>query len=287
MPRPRWVWLPTLAAAITLIGCGSLTPTRTPPERTAEATEVPTPSADSSPTSSPTPSGELTLHVDGMATLNRKVDQIADPEHPNDFKDNRDFQPIGPGTRVFLTAQATRRNTIYWQVSAGSRADGKLGWIPEVAGEEAVLEPFQPDCPTEFPLTPSSLSGLGRFEALTCFADSELTLIGTVTCTRPTIEYAVSGASFVDANRSCDMGEAGDVHLYGDAVTALLEAPTPVQSFTGRFLVRGHFDDPEAQFCYSIPFGTPPSTTPNQPPHPGAVVRCRQMFIVSTVTRMD
>jgi hypothetical protein len=172
-------------------------------------------------------------------------------------------------------------------VAAGNGIEGQLGWIPERDGEVATIEPIQPVCPAEFPLTSSSLSGLGQFEALTCFADNELTLIGTISCTRPAIEYAVSGASFIDGGRACDLDQVGEVHLYGEAVTSLLETPTRVDSFTARVLVRGHFDDPEAQSCYWIPFGTPPSGTPTEPPDPGAVIGCRQMFVVSTVTRVD
>jgi hypothetical protein len=221
-----------------------------------------------------------------MATVVRTVDQIADPEHPNHTKENRAFQPIETGTRVFLTAQTTRRSTIYWQVSGDFSPDGGLGWIPELDGDRPTLEPYAPVCPSEFPLTPASLAALGPFEALTCFRNAELTLIGTVLCTRPAIEYVVSGVSFIDPQRACDMGDLGDVHLHGEPVTSLLETP-PVESFTGRVLIRGHFDDPEAQFCYSIPFGTPPSTTPTEPPDPGAVIGCRQMFVVSNVTQLD
>jgi hypothetical protein len=216
-----------------------------------------------------------------MATVVRDVDQIADPEHPNHAKDNRKFSPIAAGTHVYLVDMLPRRKMNYWQVYDESRQNGLVGWIPQLSGEELNIEPYQPDCPDEFPLTADSFADLGGGDGslVACFGETELTLAGDVSCDRSIAEYAVSGVSFLDADRSCYLG-TNALHLYGNEIFELLEAP-PVDSISGRYLVRGHFDDPEAQNCYSIEFGTPLSNSPGEPPEPGAVMACRQMFVVS------
>jgi len=236
-----------------------------------------------SPTANPRPTINPGLHVDGMATVVRDVDQIADPEHPNHAKDNREFEALQSGTRVYLVNMVPRRKMNYWQVYDGSRQDGLVGWVPQLSGGDLNIEPYQPDCPDEFPLTAESFADLGRGDGslVTCFGETELTLVGDVSCDRSVAEYAVSGVSFLDDDRSCHLG-ADALHLYGNEIFELLEAP-PVNSITGRYLVRGHFDDPEAHNCYSIEFGTPLSNAPGELPAPGAVTACRQMFVVSTV----
>ena len=223
-----------------------------------------------------------------MATVINEVDQIADPDHPNRQKENRKFGHLEAGARVYLVDKVRRMKVDFWQVdvATGQRADGQLGWIPAESRTEPNIEAFIPDCPTEFPLTPESFRELEHNEDLMCFGNTELTLSGNVTCNRPIIEYAISGASWIDGQRSCFLGLEGDLYLYGDNIYSLLESP-PVDSITGRYLVRGHFDDPEAQGCYSIPFGTPPSAFPGESPDPEAVMGCRQMFVVSTVIARD
>jgi hypothetical protein len=236
-----------------------------------------------SPTAKPRPSINPGLHVDGMATVVRDVDQIADPEHPNHAKDNRKFEPLQAGTHVYLVNMLPRRKMNYWQVYDGSRQDGLVGWIPQPSRGDLNIEPYQPECPDEFPLTADSFAdfGSGDGSLIACFGETELTLVGEVACDRSIAEYAVSGVSFLDADRSCYLGQRA-LHLYGNEIFELLEAP-PVDSITGRYLVRGHFDDPEAQNCYSIEFGTPLSNSPGEPPEPGAVMACRQMFVVGNV----
>ena len=240
-----------------------------------------------SPTAKASPSINPGLHVDGMATVVRDVDQIADPEHPNHAKENRKFEPLQVGTRVYLVNVLPRRKMNYWQVYDGSRQDGLVGWIPQLSEGELNIEPYLPECPDEFPLTADSFADLGGGDGslVACFGETELTLVGEVACDRSIAEYAVSGVSFLDADRSCHLG-ADALHLYGNEIFELLEAP-PVDSITGRYLVRGHFDDAEAQNCYSIEFGTPLSTSPGELPEPGAVMACRQMFVVSNVISQD
>jgi len=265
---------------VTACGAPAQTPQPTFPQG-PEETPIQTPEPADSPTPEPRPTADAFLHVDGMATITRDMDQIADPQHPNHTKENRKLGPLEAGTPVYLTDMTRVKKTNWWQVYDGSRQDGLLGWIPQLTNEELNLEAYQPECPTEFPLTEESFAGLRmNGSMLTCFGETELTLTGTVTCTRPAVDYTISGASFIDARRICVLGPEDGLRLYGNEITELLESP-PLDEVTGRYLVRGHFDDAEAQNCEAIPFGTPPSPVPIGPPDPGAVMACRQMFVVS------
>jgi hypothetical protein len=272
-------------ALFVVAACASIpAPSQTfPPIPDESPTVVPAP--EESPTGAPIPSSNPGLHVDGMATVVKKVDQIADPNHPNHQKDNRKFQPIEAGTRVYLVDKMTRKKMNYWQVYDGPRQDGLIGWIPQLSKEDANLEPYQPNCPTEFPLTDESFAGLGADDGsvLVCFGDTELTLSGEVTCRRDAPgDFVIGGASFFDVERLCYFGQQSKVGLYGNEVFELLEAPRS-DLIAGRYLVRGHFDDAEAQGCRVIPFGTDPVFTPSDEGDPGSILNCRQMFVVSTV----
>jgi len=275
-----------LPLLLVTVACASTpTPTQTFPQG---PDETPTTQAepDATPSQEPLPTPNSGLQVDGMATVVRDVDQVADPEHPNHQKENRKFQPLEAGTRVYLTDKLTRKKMTWWQVYDGNGPDGLIGWIPQLSKQELNLEPYQPDCPTEFPLTPESFAELRMGEALACFGDTELTLTGEVTCVRDAPgDFVMGGASFFDVVRLCALGDSA-LGLYGNEIYELLEAP-PVDSITGTYLVRGHFDDPEAQGCRVIPFGTDPVFTPTDHGDPGSIMNCRERFVVSTVISQD
>jgi hypothetical protein len=282
--------IPSLLGVLLLVAaCGaSPVPTATARPTVEEETPLFVPVPLETPTPEPIRTFPPGLNVDGLATVLRDVAQVADPERPNRQKENRKFGTMEAGARVVLGDRVTRRKVDYWQVMTvlgGLREDGQVGWIPEMTRGKANLEPYRPDCPTEFPLTPESFRGIGPGEAMTCFGNTELTLSGEVTCNRMTLDLIVGGASFLDGQRDCHLG-AGDLGLHGSEVLELLEAP-PADTFTGRFLVRGHFDDPEAQGCHTIPLGAPVPITPTEAPDPGAVLSCRQMFVVSNVISQD
>jgi hypothetical protein len=220
-----------------------------------------------------------------MATVTRASPQIADPARPNRKKENRRLPRLEDGTRVLLVETASHGSTTYWQVFSAGWSHGPLGWLPEERDGDAVLEPFQPECPASSSVTDADLAPLTSLERLTCFGDEEITLTGTVACTRMTSDFSVGGASFLDANRACDLGGHEGVRLYGDVITSLLETP-PVESLVGQFVMTGQFDHPDARVCHTIPFGASAPNTPSRPPHPGAVTTCRQLFVVSAVTRV-
>jgi hypothetical protein len=48
----------------------------------------------------------------------------------------------------------------------------------------------------------------------------------------------------------------------------------------GRYIIRGHFDDPESTECGWIPFGTS-GVSPSRPGEPGPVLICRGQFVVT------
>jgi len=285
MRHGRSGWLAALAA-ISVFACGGPTTTRTPPTPRAEETETPRPVA-ASPSPSPTLAVNPSLHIDGMATVHLvDIPQVVDPAHPNHDRDlNAELGTLSAGEHVFLVNQGRVKRDSYWQVARASGGTaGALGWIPQLIDDELTLDPFQPECPTAFPLSAADLVALGGLAALSCFGNSELTLSGLVNCSRITGDFVVGGAPFLDPNRSCNLD--GEFTLTGNAVASLLDAPHVTDSAMGRFLVRGHLDDAAAQNCGPIPFGTDPSSAAG-PPEPGTVLACRQMFVVSTVTPLD
>lgn len=127
-----------------------------------------------------------------------------------------------------------------------------------------------------------TLTRMGGLAALGCFGDATLTLEGTVRCTPLVRDGGPGGPSWLDPYSGCALDEA--LALYGRPVTALLEAggPPPPDPVSGRYLVRGHFDDPEARTCSMLPIGVS-VTSPIGPPDPEAVLACRQMFVVTDV----
>lgn len=126
---------------------------------------------------------------------------------------------------------------------------------------------------------------MGSLAALKCFGDAMLTLEGTVRCTGLVRDGGPGGPSWLDPYAGCAMDEA--LALYGRPVTALLDdgAPPPPNPVSGRYRVRGHFDDPEAKTCSMLPIGVSVAS-PIGHPDPEAVMACRQMFVVTEVEKL-
>jgi len=281
-------FLAVLAPVLLLVACTAprVTP---PPEPTRSASPKPTfvPVPALSPTPSPTPAVAASLTVGGMATVHLDdIPQLVDPEHPNHDRDISDsLGTLSAGDRVFLANQLRVKGVSWWQIVPEEGVGSlPLGWIPQLVDGELTLDPFRPECPSTFPLSGQDLAAVGGLQALSCFGNQELTLTGTVHCERSNADYGIGGAGYLDASRECKLDDA--FTLYGRAVTSLLDTPTSVEVVDGRYLVRGHFDDPEAQNCSRIPFGTDPSGAIG-PPEPAAVIACRQHFVVSNVTPLD
>jgi hypothetical protein len=221
------------------------------------------------------------LHIDGMATVVNDVQPVADPANPNRRRANRAFAQIDAGTNVYLVDKFERRNVDYWQVYLGGDAP-QLAWVPQPVDGEPNLEEFHPQCPTDFPLTAELLARMSGSEALTCFGNSELTLSGALHCDRAIADGLVGGP-ILESNRSCTLDD--HYRILGEAVTSLLEDP-PVESIDGQYLIRGHFDDPGAQHCGPVSFGSPLGQA-GGPPAPGTIMFCRILFVASNAIARD
>lgn len=221
----RSAWLAAIAA-ISVLACAAPPPTRTPPQRTAEATPTNSPATVSSPSPALTLVVDPNLHVDGIATvLVDGLTQVVDPAHSNHDRNlNERLGKLSSGEKVYLVGTTRYHGDTFWKVarSAGGSA-GPLGWISDQNRSEGNLEPFQPACPSSFPLTAADLVALGSLQALSCLRATELTLTGMVHCDRPIVDFFVGGASFLDAHRSCDLDD--QFGLAGNAVTSLPRDP--------------------------------------------------------------
>lgn len=124
---------------------------------------------------------------------------------------------------------------------------------------------------------------MGTLQALACFGGREVTLRGQLSCYSATVDSAVGGASWLGTDASCSMD--GKIWLEGALVFGVLEGVRPTNPVVGRYDARGHFDDREAAGCSWIPFGSN-MLSPSGHPDPGAVMICRQAFVVTAVTKL-
>ena len=76
----------------------------------------------------------------------------------------------------------------------------------------------------------------------------------------------------------------GAPQVFGSPATAILDEAAGGGSVARRYAVVGHFDDPGAQRCHSIPFGWSPLDAPG---NPEPVAACRTMFAATQVTPLD
>ena len=273
MRTGRSAWLAALAA-ISVLACTSPSPTRPPPTPTPEETDTPRPVVATTPSAAPTGGESVTSRRWPGIVLIDGIPQVVDPAHPNHDRDlNAQLGVLAAGEQLFLVNQATQRRDTYWEVARlpDSLGQSLIGWIPEMDGTQANLEPYHPTCPTSFPLSASDVAAVGALTALSCFGQTELTLSGTVSCERGTADGVIGGAAFLDSNRFCRLDD--ELSLLGSTVTSLLETQTTADQVMGRFLVRGHFDDAQAQNCTTIPFGAGPPNAAPGPPEPGPVLR--------------
>lgn len=280
--------LAAIAAAATVVlvvalGQAATRPTLSPTQATLAASDF----VEITPSMASTPSVALaTLQVDRLATV--KVPEglriWADPESPS-------AEPLEPalpsGTIVYLTRGPERVGGQDWwemQPASGPDITPPFGWI-RARDKDArpTLVAFVPVCPAvDQAMKAETLRAMGGIAALACFGDATLALEGNVSCTDLVRDRGAGGTSWLDPYSSCLMDEA--LGLYGPPVTALLDtgAPPPPNPVAGRYLVRGHFDDPEARFCSMLPIGVS-VRGPIGPPDPEAVIQCRQLFVVSEV----
>lgn len=278
--RPASVLLVAVAAgAIVLVAIDLAQQDRpTPTASRPSASVVPVPTTFAPPS----------LRADGLATV-EPAGGLRVWRSPR-LKESEALTPTLPSGAVVFLAGGPRRvdGSEWWEVQPDHvpRTSLPFGWVQATDNlGHPTLAPFVARCPaTDQPVDPGVIKALGTLQALSCFGGAEITLQGQVTCWVVIADFAVAGPSWLDSYSSCTLDDA--LALDGPKVTALLDLQTPRRTITGRYEVRGHFDDPEARTCSWIPFGTT-VTSPVGPPDPGAVVVCRQAFVVTEVTTLD
>lgn len=234
-----------------------------------------------------TPSVLFVLKADEMATVVSRRGLPVWPR-PSATKAADPSTALPSGAVVFLTQGPRRVGEVdWWQVQAevSSGRSASFGWVQatDVIGD-ATLAPIASACPEVGQrVEPEVIKALGTLRALACFEGQEITMRGRVTCQSVTADYAVGGPSWFDSYAACLINDA--LALNGPTVVALLGAERPPTAVTGNYEVTGHFDDPEAATCSWIPIGTSVSS-PVGPPDPGAVIVCRQAFVVSKLTKV-
>ena len=271
--------------AVLLVACSTAPPPHSVLGSSSPITAPaePTATVPASPTVSPT----AVLRADGMAT-------VAAPGGLNVWsapgtKKAKALKPALPaGARLFLTRGPRHANGFDWwevQVEYKPGLSPLFGWIHASEADRPTLLPFAPDCPSsDAPVEREVTKSLGTLRALACFGGREVTLRGQLTCYSATIDSAVGGASWLGIDASCSIDDT--FWLEGSVVTGLLHGVKPADPVVGRYEVRGHFDDPEAAGCSWIPFGSNTLLTPSGHPDPGAVIICRQAFVVTAVTKL-
>ena len=255
------------------------------------ACATPQPSAIPStvvPITAPTPSVSppALLRVDGLATV-APANGLRVWRVPSTKKADRLEPPLAAGALVYVTdGPRMVSNAAWWAVEPdfGANPGARFGWVLERdANRIPNLVPTAVPCPAiGGPVLTTAVRTLGMLKTLACFGNHEIELQGWVSCSWAAIDAAVAGPSWLAANWMCDIDST--VGLNGSAAGALLNGQS--NPTIARYSVRGHFDDPEARLCFFIPFGTSISG-PVAPPDPGAVVVCRQLFVVTSLTKLD
>jgi hypothetical protein len=245
-----------------------------------------TPIADvPTPTPLPAPTPEPVLRPDGMAMVAAPGGLVV--WSAPGTKKARALTPALPaGTRLFLTRGPRHAHGFDWwevQVEYKPGLSPLFGWIHATSTEnQPTLVPVALDCPSsDAPIDQARLVAIGNLQSLACFGGRDITVRGDLACYDAAVDRIVGGASWLGANYSCSMNSA--FYLEGPVVARLNGGRRPV---TGWYEVRGHFDDPESMACSWIEFGTS-LTTPSGHPDPGAIISCRQMFVVTAVTKLS
>lgn len=217
-----------------------------------------------------------------MATVMRTgLKQVADPAVPAAHNHlNSLFAPLVAGDRIFLFDGPRDENGVpYWQVMKGTfpGSNMPLGWVPALDGDVPTLLPYQPPCPSVDGLTAKSLNDVGGLAALICFGNHELTLTGNLKCEHGVIDGIIGGAPCMDSYRWCSLDL--QLSVLGESATSVLDGQS-LAEVSGSYQITGHFDDPGAQRCTWISFGSS-LNGPGGPPEPGPVTACRTMFVAT------
>ena len=243
------------------------------------ARPVPTPTASATTTLQPTtePTSEPVLRVDGIAAavFFRELHPKPGVVTPGDN--------LEAGSRVYLVAGPVQVDRVdWWQLHSDTNA---FGWMPAVERGTATLVPIDPACPDDGAVTVDQIVGMGSLRSLACFGAKPLSFDAVVICLSGTIDGGPGGTSWMDSYRWCHTVGTPGIGLYGETITSTLGADLTAGPKVARFRITGHFDDPEARGCWNLPVGVS-LDSPGQP-EPGAVMACREKFVVTAAKPLD
>jgi hypothetical protein len=182
---------------------------------------------------------------------------------------------------VFLVDSTEFGRATYWQVDHAPPY-APLGWVAGENAGDSTLTPFRPLCPPDESVTAATIAELGGAAALVCFGNRQLNLVGDLSCVPAAVDAIVGGPAWLRQDAVCSLDD--QLGLAGDAVFALRNPPAQ-DRVEGRFVIRGHFDDPKSDECGWIAFGTS-GLEPSRPGEPGPVLICRQQFVVTAAERL-
>ncbi|HSL34509.1 MAG TPA: hypothetical protein VK871_12715 [Candidatus Limnocylindrales bacterium] len=155
----------------------------------------------------------------------------------------------------------------YLLTSATLAIDVPVGWSPIASPDGADwIAPAAVACPPS-PIPAETLAPLSLTDGLpACYGDAEITIEGNLVCSAEPDRWA-TGPSWM---------AGGVCHFDG------VDGPTPAvygiaaDLATGRYEVRGRFDDPQARGCHEPGDDTDASRL-------GAVLHCRRGFVATSV----
>lgn len=239
----------------------------------------------SPPSATPSAAAASSLRVDSIARVTAPAG-LPVWRVPSAAKADRLQLPLRAGALVYVTSGPRDLNgATWWQVEPDEQTapGSRFGWVLERDQTGvANLTGVEPACPgADGQIDAAAIQKLGMLSTLWCFGNREIGLRGLVHCSSGSVDAAVAGPSWFGTPVFCDID--GTLNLYGSPLDALVETSNPA---AGRYAVRGHFDDPEARSCAWIKFG-PLITGPVTLDDASAVMSCRELFVVTSVAKLD
>lgn len=228
------------------------------------------------PADTPAPADDpLALHPDGLARV-VAIDGVVAWERAGGRGKPIRALPIDEVTLLGKASRAADGAT-WWRVPLEPYS-AALGWISDRADDgSAALAPVRPDCPDIATRLPTAELPVNPLVRLVCFGSQQLEVAGRLTCEAGIAELSIQGASWIDAQRWCNLD--GILRVNGQPVTSTI-GPFGGSQQSGPVVVRGHFDDPDAAHCVSTSWGVTLGPNPG-PGEPGAILQCRLDFVTT------
>jgi hypothetical protein len=183
---------------------------------------------------------------------------------------------VGPllptGSKLFVIAGPVAADGYDWYHILPFDNGYAGGWIASADRDGSPwLESDTQACPTS-PLDAAALASLVPYGGLACYGSNEMQLVGDVMCEVGDLYDSISGPDWLRTDRHCEFD-------LGVGTMAILDGGIPglVLPTTGRMLVTGHFDDPQAASCVDAILESP------APDPAWVVVGCRTMFVATDI----